>query len=87
MDGNSIVKNTILELSDFQNLRDTIVNELRADNFCPDKDLDAKSGQPVNELRNDLVQDLYNLEDFGQANFTELQNSGFEEVCVPLFSR
>lgn len=78
-DGEILMKTTLFHLGDFQGFRDTIINELRADSFCFDKDLDAKSGEPVHELRNDLVQDLYDLEDFGSTNFTELHGH-FEKI-------
>ncbi len=60
------------------NLRDLIVNDLRVDQFCTNLNLDDEAGEPINVYRNTLVQDLYNLEDFGDANFTEL----YEEVLV-----
>ncbi len=75
-----MVKNMLLELQDFQENRNSMLNDLRAENFCSEQDIDFFTGQPIHELRNKLVQDLYNLDDFGEANFTALRNEGFDKV-------
>ena len=62
-----------------------MLNQLRESTFCPFKDLSDNSTFSddiiaVDNFRNDLAQDLWSLEDFGKANFTEFSTSGLAEV-------
>jgi len=86
-DGMGITKKMISDAGDYINFRDLMIDELRTEVFCANTLLDSLSGQPINEYRNDLVQDLYDLGDFGEDNLTSLRTDGFTEVrfCSLLF--
>lgn len=76
--GREIVTNTILNAADSVALRNTVVDELRAEIFCA-ADPDS-SGQPINERRNTLVQDLYALDDFVIDELRTLRISGLGKM-------
>lgn len=76
--GRDIVTDSILNAADSIVLRNTVVNELRAEVFCAG-DPDS-SGQPINDLRNTLVQDLYALDDFSIDELRTLRVGGFAKV-------
>ena len=80
--GEIIATDMIRESVDFQSLRDTIVEELRADSFCPNPNLDTLTGQPINVRREELIQDLSALKDFQQENLQKLKKSTFDKVST-----
>lgn len=78
--GEIMVRDMIRESNDFQGKRDIIVDELDSDSFCPDPNLDTLTGQPINVLREELIQTLSSLNDFEQKNLDKLQKLGFDKV-------
>jgi hypothetical protein len=76
--GRDIVTYSILNAADSVVLRNTVIDELRAEIFCAG-DPDS-SGQPINEQRNTLVQDLYALDDFSIDELRTLRINGFGKV-------
>ncbi|MCP4748031.1 MAG: hypothetical protein GY874_18125, partial [Desulfobacteraceae bacterium] len=78
--GEIMVRDMIRESNDFQGKRDIIVDELNSDSFCPDPNLDTLTGQPINVLREELIQTLSSLNDFEQKNLDKLQKLGFDKV-------
>jgi len=77
--GRDIVTFSILNAANSIALRDTVVDELRAEVFCA-ADPDT-SGQPISEGRNTLVQDLYALDDFSIDELRTLRISGFGKMA------
>lgn len=84
--GEIMVRDMILESNDFQGKRDIIVDELDSDSFCPDPNLDTLTGQPINVLREELIQTLSSLNDFEQKNLDTLQKLGFDKVRLNTYA-
>lgn len=73
-------KERVVDMSDkidsMQNLKEIVINELRPENFC----VTQNPGEPVETIRNTLVQDLYALEDFDELQFRNLRVDVFGKV-------
>lgn len=64
------------KIDSMQNLKEIVINELRSENFCAS----TNPGEPVETMRNSLVQDLYALEDFNELQFRDLRVDVFGKV-------
>lgn len=64
------------KIDSMQNLKEIVINELRPENFC----VTTNPGEPVETIRNTLVQDLYALEDFDELQFRNLRVDVFGKV-------
>jgi hypothetical protein len=64
------------KIDSMQNLKEIVINELRSENFCSS----TNPGEPVETMRNSLVQDLYTLEDFDELQFRDLRVDVFGKM-------
>lgn len=62
-------------VTEYSALRDTVVNELRDNVFCT-----GNPGGTISAKRNELVQNLYDLEDFSEIEFSTLRTEVFTKV-------
>ena len=92
IEGETTVKEMILQISDYKSLRDTVVDELREDVFCPNVN-NGNGGngnggnnngnglyQNANGLREDVVEALFGMKDFGQDVLIDLKKTGLDKV-------
>ena len=93
----------ILQISDYKSLRDTVVDELREDVFCPNVNNGNGGGsggggngngggngggngnggllyQNANGLREEVVEALFGIKDFGQDVLIDLKKTGLDKV-------
>ena len=68
-------------VTEYSALRDTVVNELRDGNFCA-----GNPGDAINAKKNELVQNLYDLEDFSKVEFSTLRTEVFTKVRSEIFN-
>lgn len=79
-EGKAILNYVKTPVTEYGALRDTVVNELRDNVFCT-----GDPGDTINEKRNELVQNLYELDDFSEAEFTTLRTEVFTKVRSEIF--
>ena len=92
IEGETTVKEMILQISDYKSLRDTVVDELREDVFCPNVN-NGNGGngnggnnngnglyQNANGLREEVVEALFGMKDFGQDVLIDLKKTGLDKV-------
>ena len=94
IEGETTVKEMILQISDYKSLRDTVVDELREDVFCPNVNNGNGGGsgggsgggdnnelyQNANGLREEVVEALFGIKDFGQDVLIDLKKTGLDKV-------
>ena len=91
IEGETTVKEMILQISDYKSLRDTVVDELREDVFCPNVNNGNGNNnggnnngnglyQNANGLREEVVEALFGMKDFGQDVLIDLKKTGLDKV-------